>query len=612
MKEFIIHIICLLGLIFGLSGCEHDIDLSVQQDNTHELPAEKVQLEIFTRANSYHLPSTRGNENAVDMTPWVLVFKGTGTNATFVEAVKAFELVGKRYVVLTKQTDGSKYQLLILANPLNNRFYYGNALTGYELNTENLLSKLAVGTTTLSEACEKLLTEPLDVPVLGTVPFSGTDENIPMSYLLEVDKIDNTLKIESSEGGSLLLTRTVAKMIIVNKASDFELKGIMAVVNVPRQGRLHNSDNFVTGNTSNLTEYQHDALYSSPLIIADPVSGGQSTELHPIYVYESCKQDEMSVIIQGMYQGRTYYYKMAIVDNGVQPIDLIRNCAYTFTINRVKGPGYDTVEDAKVSKASNMGLDYTILVDDSDSYEIIANNDYYLGVSNSVFIAYVTSENQERYEAFKIITDCEVNFPDSRNITDNSGQVGGNLSLFAPADGKIPIVGSSTSNPRITPVEVNIGSQLMQYEEGGDGGFNVNAYITLKLGNLEKQVWIRQRNVIPAAGATLKYMPVGSTPAEEYEVNYYCLSAYVDDSTNEARKWIKLRPSTGVKREDTDHITVDDGKIFIEILANTSSISRSGVVYLATIRNPGSSAGSNTIQRVKINITQKGRIINVN
>ena len=40
------------------------------------------------------------------------------------------------------------------------------------------------------------------------------------------------------------------------------------------------------------------------------------------------------------------------------------------------------------------------MVDDSESYEILANNDYYLGVSNSVFIAYYSGENMEDYDAF--------------------------------------------------------------------------------------------------------------------------------------------------------------------------------------------------------------------
>ena len=61
-----------------------------------------------------------------------------------------------------------------------------------------------------------------------------------MSYLLEVDKVDNTTKIEKSDGSSLMLLRAVAKIVVVNEASNFELEGVSAVANVPRQGQLHN------------------------------------------------------------------------------------------------------------------------------------------------------------------------------------------------------------------------------------------------------------------------------------------------------------------------------------------------------------------------------------
>lgn len=53
------------------------------------------------------------------------------------------------------------------------------------------------------------------------------------------------------------------------------------------------------------------------------------------------------LIIQGAYGGRDYFYKMAIVNKDVQLMDLQRNHSYQFTIVTAKGPGYDTVEDAK-------------------------------------------------------------------------------------------------------------------------------------------------------------------------------------------------------------------------------------------------------------------------
>ena len=119
------------------------------------------------------------------------MFKGNDeASATFVEAVQAFELIGKRYVLLTRQPSGTKYHLLILANP-QCEFYYGDADSGYEFKTESFTANLKIGVTTLSEVCSNLLTEPLAIPSQSVVPYSGEGEKNPMSYMLEVDEIKN-------------------------------------------------------------------------------------------------------------------------------------------------------------------------------------------------------------------------------------------------------------------------------------------------------------------------------------------------------------------------------------------------------------------------------------
>lgn len=83
------------------------------------------------------------------------------------------------------------------------------------------------------------------------------------------------------------LTRAIAKLVLVNTAPEFTLKGITAVVNVPRQGRLHNLDVTTLTTASGLTEYQYDAGYSAPVAGAAVADGGQSTKDEPVYLYES-------------------------------------------------------------------------------------------------------------------------------------------------------------------------------------------------------------------------------------------------------------------------------------------------------------------------------------
>lgn len=68
----------LLSLLM-LSGCEHEFALS-EQVGEEEVFSEKVQLEIFARANSYHLPSTKGlmDEGTVVRTHGCLFSKEKG------------------------------------------------------------------------------------------------------------------------------------------------------------------------------------------------------------------------------------------------------------------------------------------------------------------------------------------------------------------------------------------------------------------------------------------------------------------------------------------------------------------------------------------------------
>ena len=582
--------------ILLITSCEREALPVEQEDGQVEVVEDKVQIEIFARVNSYHLPSTRGvaDESTVGMTPWVFVFKGDGGAATFVEAVQAFEVIGKRYVLLTRQPAGSKYQLLILANAPD-KFSYGSADAEYDFVLPKLMEKLEPGQTSLTDVCRDLLTAPLETPLHTVMPYGGAGETIPMTHLLEVDKIDYTTRIEHSDGSSLLLVRSVAKIVIANNASNFELKGVTAVVNVPRQGQLHNLGGAIMSNASNLTEYRFDTANQSTL---------------PVYMYESGTQNDTYFIIQGRYENQDYYYKMAIIDDAFLPMDIRRNCEYTFTINTAKGRGYDTIEDAKESKASNTALDYRVLVDDSHSYEIMANNDYYLGVSNSVFIAYTTHAGELRdYEAFRLTTDCRVDFPDTGTITDNAAEIApGSFGLGAPA--RIPIVTGSTTDPLMTPVTVKVSNWLMWYEYGiwgDDGKMRENAYITLKLGNLEKQIHIRQREAVSAVGGILKYIPTGNTNPQVSEVNYFCLTGQVEDGNDNPKDWIKLRSSSTVTgRNMGDRIIVEDGKIYVVVLPNTDSKPRNGIVYLTTIMENGSQGG-NSVQRIKIDITQLGQ-----
>lgn len=88
-------------------------------------------------------------------------------------------------------------------------FYYGDAVNIMSLIWKTV-RKMKPGVRPCL-VCENLLTEPLITPALAVMPFNIV-ATIPMSYLLEVDRVDNTTQIGNADGSLLLLVRSIAKM----------------------------------------------------------------------------------------------------------------------------------------------------------------------------------------------------------------------------------------------------------------------------------------------------------------------------------------------------------------------------------------------------------------
>lgn len=580
-----------LMLFFLLSSCEvTDIDIP-----SPEVEKEKiVKLELFTRTDSYSLPSLRGlaNESGVATTPWIIVFKkNTVGNFIFEEAVQVVEISGtnKRYAILKGQV--AECKLLLLANPQNSFYIRGDlSLTPYEFsasNFENLLDGK-----TLEEVSSLLQTGSLNNPQ-ESIPYSDSDL-LPMSYLLDLPGgINGDTKIGSTNS-PLELRRITGKIIIKNNASNFTFNGITAVVNAPENGLLHRISTVDPPDNENqgLVEYKSNDNYASDISVS--VSG--STEGNPIYLYESKSgtNKDTYIIVRGQYKQKEYFYKMALVDSDQQLLDILRNHLYTLTIISIRGIGFNTVADAKASVASNTNLDFRITVEDDISHEITSNNDYYLGLTNTVFIAY--SDETQVYTVTTIATDCDIDFPDYRKMS-LEGNWGYDYFTLIGSD-KIPIVTETSSNPAITDIEVSI-SNLLNHPWG---------YVEFQLGNLEKKVTLKLGEAVSAEGEVLKIGSPGANDQNEWP--YYYVSGYVVEDT--AKDWIKLVSSTGEIRNDSDNITVDDGVIDVRVLENTTTEKRRGIVFLSAIRNPGwdPENGNPTSFRIKLDITQKGQTDN--
>ena len=549
MGDIKIHIIYLLVLLTFFSAC------SIKE----EVPGEpvtigetKVRFELFTKAGTYGLPVSRAgeNESVVDQQPWVLVFLGTGGTASFVEAVQAELYNGKTYVYLEEQAGNC--QLLILANSPN-RFYM-NGL-GYAYTADNFVNTLRGRD--LDYACRNLLTEALIDPQY-TVPYIG--QKLPMSDLVNLSKIDASVTIPNIQ-----LKRIVGKIVVENTDADFVLEGITVVANVAKNSKLHNLTDALEQNigADNLVEYRKDDSYALNIVDAEEiVTGGQTTKNNPLYVYETHSlSNDTYLVIRGQYKGEMFFYKMALVNNDQHVLDILRNTEYIFTITSVRGRGFISMADAKASLASNTNLDYSILVQEESSYEIVSNNEYYLGVTNSHFEIYASAASGTAYVAFSLITDCKSENIGERTITATSG-----LRIVSPVDGMIPV---STTLPSQVKIEMLAGF--------------TSGEIELRLGNLRKTVTVKRREQVTSSGTIIS----------SFIDDGYYISAYVEDYVNHS--WLKLGPEEGEVRNDPDYIYVDNGKIKLYVEKNTSG-NREGVVYV--------SVGKGITQRIKVYITQ--------
>lgn len=549
MGDIKIHIIYLLVLLTFFSAC------SIKE----EVPGEpvtigetKVRFELFTKAGTYGLPVSRAgeNESVVDQQPWVLVFLGTSGTASFVEAVQAELYNGKTYVYLEEQAGNC--QLLILANSPS-RFYMNGV--GYAYTTDNFVNTLRGRD--LDYACRNLLTEALIDPQY-TVPYIG--QKLPMSDLVNLSKIDASVTIPNIQ-----LKRIVGKIVVENTDADFVLEGITVVTNVAKNSKLHNLTDALEQNigADNLVEYRKDDSYALNIVDAEEiVTGGQTTKNNPLYVYETHSlSNDTYLVIRGHYKGESFFYKMALVNNDQHVLDILRNTEYIFTITSVRGRGFISMADAKASLASNTNLDYSILVQEESSYEIVSNNEYYLGVTNSHFEIYASAASGTAYVAFSLITDCKSESIGERTITATSG-----LRIVSPVDGMIPV---STTLPSQVKIEMLAGF--------------TSGEIELRLGNLRKTVTVKRREQVTSSGTIIS----------SFIDDGYYISAYVEDYVNHS--WLKLGPEEGEVRNDPDYIYVDNGKIKLYVEKNTSG-NREGVVYV--------SVGKGITQRIKVYITQ--------
>ena len=550
----------------------------VQEEVAPLVPAEEVDqvsIELFTRLRSYDTPVSRAEaeEDEVSKDPWILVFTdvggGVSDNAVFAEAAQANINVGNKSYVLLKSQNVTSW-ILILANP-QEKFYVGNM--AYDFSIDNFNNRFTGQT--LASVTSQISAIPMST--VNEPPFVG--KTLPMSYLYEATGgINVNTKIGTTDV-PLELTRAVAKIVVKSNTADFTLLGVHSVYNMNKNTVLHNLSG-VPETATNVLDYiksntDEDFVFATTNI-ADP-----------IYVYEAEANSNTYMIIHGLYKGTEYYYKMAIADRDFNYMDIKRNHEYEFTIVSANSPGFATYADALLSKPNNMNLKYEVKITDLSSYEIKANSEYFLAVSNRLCIIYDDTESSgNQYIAFTLTTDCTYahRFSDESNYLKVSN---GAMSIVSPTPARIPSAANANS-PVTTDVIVKL-----------PAGSADKSTINIKLGNIEQTVNVVRKSIIPVGGAVVNYY---TENASAYDFEYYLLTAKVDNSA----PWITMKNKYGVTSADPNSIMVEDGVIDIHVAS--TSVARNTVIYLTTIRNPNKPLedDKDMPRRIKAYLYQRG------
>ncbi|MDH6343836.1 hypothetical protein M2480_002189 [Parabacteroides sp. PFB2-12] len=589
MKHLFLHIMqsFVVMLLVLLPACHVEEELVPA-----EAAAERIQVELFARISDYTVPHTKAEEGIqTDANlPIVIVYKGSDDNAVFVEAAQATRTTNNRFlVVLEKQT--STCQLLILANP-EASFYKGDTEETVAFTTANIKSWLG-GTSPKSLGFTKsnLYSIPLNSPQT-TIPFAGKYLPMCAQFTTPSTGITKDLKIDN-DGSAISLTRNTAKVILENEAPNFELYGITQVRNAPRYGYWYAQASLPTwnGETDKLTHYTTTGNIAN-------VNSSSDQTTTPIYLFESAKENKTHLIIKGTYQGNDYYYKMAIVGNTSPPaqIDLLRNYAYTFTITKVYGTGHRYLTDAiNAPEFNNDLVDVTLTVTDVSAYETTAFDDYYLSVSNSIYMGFGNNTTDE-YEICSIVLGGAT-LPTNRQIVLPSGlSLVGENSISANRSVKVKFAESFTSGE-----------------------------ITLKYGNFQKKITV-MRNTLPSHsgildgdGKKVYYLYKWDKAGGNWQnFGQYLVGGMVENPTGDDY-WIQLSPDGGKPtgdgsatipplpgslRNDKYNISVSDGMIQIHV---SNGSGRTGAAYLMTGKNPGYTSPNVYTQytrRIKVEFVQ--------
>ncbi|WP_139822869.1 hypothetical protein [Massilibacteroides vaginae] len=516
----------LLGFILLLlTACSEEYDLTdMKPVDTAE---STVLVELFTHTGDYQTPTNQQTRTfrggLSEAMPWVIVFLGDTDQAMFSQVARATKSGNKMVVSLTETT--VKTRVMIIANPP--AVFFDGTIDNTPLSKDALTSKLTGKT--YNEALSILNTPKLQSPQ-KSIPYAA--EDIPATLSITLNKIDNNTAIGTA-ANKLSLIRVVAKVTVENNSPDFVLEGF-SVIGASQYGRLIPSNTFTTqvDKVNYLAAPPHDSICG--------ISSGE-----PIYIYESLA-GESSVIVKGSYKGQSGYYSLLFQDANKNSFNLIRNKWYQFKLKEINTAGYKTIGEALNAPPSNIFS--TITVIDQNAMEITDNGQYFIGLSNSEFIVY-SNTKQDNLTAVTVSYNAPTGVLAQTKVV--AASPAGSITIAKGLDQP-----NGTNNT--SEVKLNLAANFSKGQ------------ISIAVGNLERIVQVKRMSPINWIGEIVTF--------KDNYVSAKIESQGITDST-----WLHL--STDLLHfVDTEVVRLDTpGTIYLKTSMNPllTRIRKGGIIYLS-------------------------------
>jgi len=515
----------------------------------------------------------------------VMAFDASGnmTDAPHAATIENAGTPAETYFTASLEATTDPRRIVIVVNSsavLNS--YLLNAAAGFPNGTWKIKGEVPAGSETqLSHLRANLRTPSLQMQLIGSHtyivqhPDPATMPAAMSGEVLLADGIHGGMVVTDIVGGvpqPVQLVRAAARFTVgaVNIApisTDFKILGA-SLGNAPQSSLILPQAGMPAATM--IYNYAHGSSTNEGTGYVPLVGAIDNFTSEPLYGYEdnaANSADNTFVILKAEYKGRPGYYRINLIDASDDPIKVMRNMWYKITITRVLHHGYSTLAEAVANKASNLEFVITATVPNTnvndDAHDIVSNGEYFLGLSNSTFIAY---SNDSGASGNMVVATLTHNAPASVTTASISVE-GSGLSLVLPASGVF-----NPATEKVVEIVVNMTSAF---------SYNMQGKITVNLGNLTQEIAVIRRPQLPSSDGVISDFATGA-----------CATAV--PATLSTSPWLRFSAASDGS-DSAGELHNPAGNIYVVYDTNWRLVDRNTDVYIAQNNDNG---------RIKVNFRQ--------